>query len=283
MSLLSSLLCLFLSFLFDSFINFLNRGGSNGAGAMPGGFGKRLITATSFAVAIDLSRRRISRFIIMGSEGPSPVAIHITGFKKFHGVAENPTEIIVSNLQDYMKKKGTPKGLILGSCSVLETAGQGALVPLYQTLQSALRNDESEPSHSRRVIWLHFGVNSGASKFAIERQAVNEATFRCADEMGWKPQKIPIVPMDGAISRIRETSFPVEEITKALAMMGYEVTTSNDAGRFVCNYVYYHSLRFAEQYGIKSLFVHVPLFSTIDEETQMQFAASLLEALASVS
>ena len=79
-----------------------------------------------------------------------------------------------------------------------------------------------------------------------------------------------------------QTSLPVEEITKALAAKGYEVMTSDDAGRFVCNYVYYHSLRFSEQNGTKSLFVHVPLFTTIDEETQMQFAASLLEVLATL-
>ncbi|KAG5390577.1 hypothetical protein IGI04_032118 [Brassica rapa subsp. trilocularis] len=42
----------------------------------------------------------------------------------------------------------------------------------------------------------------------------------------------------------------------------------------VCNYVYYHSLRFAEQKGHKSLFVHVPLFSKISEDTQMQFVPS---------
>ncbi|KAK4402099.1 UNVERIFIED_CONTAM: hypothetical protein Scaly_2599900 [Sesamum calycinum] len=218
----------------------------------------------------------------MGSEGPIPaVTIHVTGFKKFHGVAENPTETIVNNLQAYMHKRGLPKGLVLGSCTILETAGHGALVPLYQTLQSAVSQDANVPN-SGRVIWVHFGVNSGATRFAIENQAVNEATFRCPDEMGWKPQKLPIVPADGGISRIRETSLPVEDITKSLAKMGYEVMTSDDAGRFVCNYVYYHSLRFAEQNGIKSLFVHVPLFLTIDEETQMQFAASLLEVLASL-
>lgn len=79
-----------------------------------------------------------------------------------------------------------------------------------------------------------------------------------------------------------QTTLPVEEITKALAKKGYDVMTSDDAGRFVCNYVYYHSLRFAEQNEIKSLFVHVPLFFTIDEETQMQFAASLLELLPTI-
>ncbi|KAK7392111.1 hypothetical protein VNO78_20538 [Psophocarpus tetragonolobus] len=219
----------------------------------------------------------------MGSEAPQAavITVHVTGFKKFHGVSENPTETIVNNLTEYLKKKGLPKGLVIGSCSVLETAGQGALVPLYQLLQSAITSKESESSSSNRIIWLHFGVNSGATRFAIERRAVNEATFRCPDEMGRKPQKEPIVPSDGAITRIRETTLDAEEITKALTNKGYDVMASDDAGRFVCNYVYYHSLRFAEQNGTKSLFVHVPLFSTINEETQMQFAASLLEALAS--
>ncbi|KAF5463269.1 pyrrolidone-carboxylate peptidase 1-like [Juglans microcarpa x Juglans regia] len=219
----------------------------------------------------------------MGSEGPPAVTIYVTGFKKFHGVSENPTETIVGNLKEYVKKKGLPKGLTLGSCSILDTAGQGALAPLYQTLQSAISGVDTKTSNSGRIIWVHFGVNSGATRFALEHQAVNEATFRCPDEMGWKPQKAPIIPADGGISRIRKTSLPVEEVTKALAKMGYEVMTSDDAGRFVCNYVYYHSLRFAEQNGTKSLFVHVPLFLTIDEETQMQFAAALLEVLASLN
>ncbi|KAG9459879.1 hypothetical protein H6P81_004387 [Aristolochia fimbriata] len=216
----------------------------------------------------------------MGSEGPSEVIVHVTGFKKFHGVAENPTETIVSNLKEFMEKKGLPKGLVLGSCRILETAGQGALAPLYQMFESGLN---SKTSNGGRVILVHFGVNSGATRFAIEQQAVNEATFRCPDELGWKPQKVPIVPSDGGISRTRETVLPVNEITKSLAKMGYEVMPSEDAGRFVCNYVYYHSLRFAEQNGVKSLFVHVPLFLTVDEETQMQFAASLLEVLATIN
>ncbi|KAF9621410.1 hypothetical protein IFM89_020932 [Coptis chinensis] len=184
----------------------------------------------------------------MGSEGPSVVTVHVTGFKKFHGVAENPTETIVGNLKDFLEKKGLPKGFILGSCNILETAGQGALDFLYQTLESAVTSTDSDPLSSERVIW-----------------------------------KAPIVPADGSITRTRETTLPVDKITKALEKMGYSVMTSHDAGRFVCNYIYYHSLRFAEQHGIKSLFVHVPLFSTIDEETQMQFAASLLEVLASVN
>uniref|UniRef100_A0A0D9X213 Pyrrolidone-carboxylate peptidase n=3 Tax=Oryzinae TaxID=1648021 RepID=A0A0D9X213_9ORYZ len=219
----------------------------------------------------------------MGSEGPSVITVHITGFKKFHGVAENPTEKIVTNLKSFVEKKALPKNLVLGSCTILETAGQGALGTLYKVLESAIAGRENGPSAQGQI---HFGVNSGATRFALENQAVNEATFRCPDELGWKPQcdcfmqRVPIVPSDGSISRTRETTLPITELTKSLRKTGYDVMPSDDAGRFVCNYVYYHSLRFAEQHGIKSLFVHVPLFLTIDEEVQMHFVASLLEALA---
>ncbi|KAL5197332.1 hypothetical protein ABZP36_000844 [Zizania latifolia] len=216
----------------------------------------------------------------MGSEGPSVVTVHVTGFKKFHGVAENPTEKIVRNLKPFVEKKGLPKNLVLESCTVLEAAGQGALDTLCKVLESAIAERENGSSAHGQVIWIHLGVNSGATRFALENQAVNEATFRCPDELGWKPQRVPIVPSDGSISRTRETTLPVNDLTKSLRKTGYDVMPSDDAGRFVCNYVYYHSLRFAEQHGIKSLFVHVPLFLTIDEEVQMHFIASLLEALA---
>lgn len=90
----------------------------------------------------------------MGSEGPSVITVHVTGFKKFHGVPENPTETIVSNLKGLMQKKGLPKGLVLGSCHILETAGQGAVDSLYQILESAVDGSESNTSNSGKVIWV---------------------------------------------------------------------------------------------------------------------------------
>ena len=55
----------------------------------------------------------------MGLDGPpTQVTVHVTGFKKFHGVSKNPTETIVNNLTEYMVKKGLAKGFVLGSCSI---------------------------------------------------------------------------------------------------------------------------------------------------------------------
>ncbi|XP_010552652.1 PREDICTED: uncharacterized protein LOC104822972 [Tarenaya hassleriana] len=214
----------------------------------------------------------------MGSEGAKGgITINVTGFKKFLGVVENPTERIVNNLKEYTEKRGLPEGVTLGSCTVLETAGEGARPQLYKLLESPVSGSVNS---NQTVVWLHLGVNSGATKFAIERQAVNEAHFRCPDELGWQPQRVPIVSEDGGTSKIKETSCSTEVILKNLKNRGYDIVLSDDAGRFVCNYVYYHSLRFTEQKGHKSLFVHVPLFSRIDENTQMQFVAALMEAIA---
>lgn len=90
----------------------------------------------------------------MGSEGLPAVTIHVTGFKKFHGVAENPTETIVSNLKEYMKKKGMPKDVILGSCSVFEVIGGNIFAPFYQTFQSAINSKDYESSSPGRIIWV---------------------------------------------------------------------------------------------------------------------------------
>ncbi|RZS01995.1 hypothetical protein BHM03_00031956 [Ensete ventricosum] len=174
----------------------------------------------------------------MGSETPSEVAVHITGFGRFHGVPENPTEGIVAGLLDFMQDKGLPQGLRLGSCSVLETAGEGALAPLYRVLESAVPQAGADPG---RVIWVN-------EVFVVALQ----------------------------------TALPVDDIVNALAKRGYLARTSLDAGRFVCNYVYYHSLWLAEQHGFDSLFVHVPPFETINRESQMRFVACLLDVLASL-
>ncbi|KAD4983209.1 hypothetical protein R6Q59_002885 [Mikania micrantha] len=213
----------------------------------------------------------------MGSEGPKSVIIHVTGFKKFNVFATNPTETLVSNLKNHVEKTGLPPGVSLGSCTVLETAGDGALPMLQKLLESSVSSDNS----SKEIVWLHLGLNGGASKIAIEKQAVNEATFSCPDEFGWQPKRLPIVPEDGEITRIRETGCSIDAIVEFLnKIKGCDAMISDDAGRFVCNYVYYHSLRFAENKGHKSLFVHVPPFTRINEETQMQFMVALLEAIA---
>eukprot|EP01018_Ginkgo_biloba_P009619 Gb_25626 [translate_table: standard] len=118
----------------------------------------------------------------MGSEGPPAVSIHITGFKKFHGVAENPTERIVSNLQKYLKKQGVQNESSIRSCSVLETAGDGGLNSLYRLLESALvPNIEplSESNNGERIIWITVSGSRGFVVIVWEQSPVMDSHSIC--------------------------------------------------------------------------------------------------------
>lgn len=90
----------------------------------------------------------------MGSEGPKAITIHVTGFKKFQGVAENPTESLVNNLKDYVERRGLPAGVTLGICTVLEVAGEGAHPQLYQTLESGI--SKTDNASNAQVVWVSF-------------------------------------------------------------------------------------------------------------------------------
>jgi hypothetical protein len=94
---------------------------------------------------------------------------------------------------------------------------------------------------------------------------VNEADFRCADMRGWTPQKQPIIthaqpclytpidthklvrPISGGCAHVRLGEWlravcavlwcgGVCQVCE-LSQEGWPVTTSDDAGRYVCNWV----------------------------------------------
>jgi pyroglutamyl-peptidase len=58
------------------------------------------------------------------------------------------------------------------------------------------------------------------------------------------------------------------------------VAESDDAGRFICNYLYYLSLKQFKDAGRGvSLFVHVPSFETLPQEQHLAFARDLLDTI----
>jgi len=67
-------------------------------------------------------------------------------------------------------------------------------------------------------------------------------------------------------------------------MEGQPVQKSEDAGDYICNYIYYQSLEKCQGCDdISTLFVHVPTFATLSEEKQQQCLYKLLEGLRAVN
>jgi len=154
-------------------------------------------------------------------------------------------------------------------------------------------------------VWVHFGVDSKATEFRLENRAANDASFRIPDQKGWQPQGEAIVkgapvslcttlPIDHLVSRLSAPSSPVADVkcpsdtslvgtTKAAAAgKAVPVRRSEDAGRFVCNWIYYQSLWRSANSTTQSLFVHVPPHSVADLAAQQEFTIRLFNELSNL-
>mmetsp|Transcript_42215 Transcript_42215/g.68478 ORF Transcript_42215/g.68478 Transcript_42215/m.68478 type:complete len:245 (+) Transcript_42215:56-790(+) len=216
---------------------------------------------------------------------PPKTIFHVTGFGKFQTCTSNPTQTIIEGLRTRLVAKPLPPGCIVASLNVLETSGESALSTLREIFQLKSETDTeplpqtqtlSSEQEGETVVLVHLGVDSSSSRFSLELQGKNEANFRCADEQGWQPIQQLIVPSHKSLEHCLRTSIPVYKLRDRLKAQGFNVEVSDDAGKFVCNFTYYHSLCMSQQTRGHSLFVHVPLFTTIEADVQFLFIRSLL-------
>lgn len=209
---------------------------------------------------------------------------YLTGFSRFHNVPVNPTEEVANYLPSYLHKFPLSKGAVLVDTRVLKVSAQ--------TTRAAVESMHSEFDHHplqqikspdlvrRRRVVLHLGVNAVAKRFQLEIQARNEATFSCPDELGWAPIKREIDSNLGDLTATCTTSLRVPAIVRELCDRGFDVEQSTDAGRFVCNWTYFHSLARAKHNGTHVLFVHVPPAKVISVEKQTHFIRELMDVIA---
>ena len=201
----------------------------------------------------------------------------VTGFGKFPGVPANPTEVLVNGLRSQGKADdgdGEPKRFL--SCEVLKVSAK----TVSDHLQELERLLDGKAGGSKFVV-VHFGVDVCACRFKLEKRAINEADFRLPDEDGFQPRGAPVVSSTSDLEACLHTRVDVEGVSERLRQDGFDVQVSHDAGRYVCNYTYFSSLkRFENHEALYSLFVHVPSFHAIDAPTQAKFVDKLFERLA---
>eukprot|EP00884_Botryococcus_braunii_P019923 jgi/Botrbrau1/6614/Bobra.104_2s0003.2 len=159
---------------------------------------------------------------------------------------------------------------------------------------------------------VHLGVDAHGKAFKLETRAFNEATFRVPDEDGYQPSHMKIDETCSE-SKALHTDLLLSSLEEKLWQQQHKVCLSGDAGRFLCNFIYYKSLQQAQARcqgergttdvpdgvvlqsaaqrdannvveGVRwhSLFVHVPPFALIDKEDQLRFLGDLLDQLSKV-
>ncbi|KAK9843535.1 hypothetical protein WJX81_007794 [Elliptochloris bilobata] len=141
----------------------------------------------------------------------------VTGFGKFRGVDQNPSQALVQALQAHIIERG--KG-IAGGAQVLVASILTVSAKYVDAWLAALVEELPQfISDTDELVLLHFGVDDKCEvDLKLEARAYNEATFRVPDESGWQPQGEPI-DRDDAHAAL-ETDLPVGMLAGSLRAAG---------------------------------------------------------------
>ena len=161
-------------------------------------------------------------------------------------------------------------------CRTLEVSVKATKAALEQVRRS-VEEERARVSGDVHVLYLHFGVHEGATGFNLERKAFNEADF-ALDVQGYSADHEPINAKQG-VEFHYTSNLPLEALALAASAAGYPCEVSNDAGRYLCNYVYFSSLMKCARKDEDALFVHVPPVRCIAIEKQLEFAKFLIKEL----
>lgn len=179
--------------------------------------------------------------------------ILVTGFGSFPGVPANPTETLIERLAAAPEKLAA-----LGDVTTaLLQVEYGSLPARLAELGAAVEPD----------VAIHFGVSRSARGFTIEQVARNRVCTVKPDNAGFTPSLAFVREGSGDLA----TSLPTDAMLAGLTREGLPAERSDDAGDYLCNYLFFLSRGGQASHFTPALsgFVHVPPFdtTTLDGET----------------
>ncbi len=174
----------------------------------------------------------------------------VTGFGPFRDVVDNPSARLVRRLEVQAGTLRADLGLDL-VCRVWPVDWRQVPRLLAQVLRA------ETPDFS-----VHFGFSATARGFQLEAGARN-LTCREADCAG---RRAPARQVSAGAPVRLVTGVDLDMIERRLVRCGVPVSRSQDAGRYLCNYLYFQALRAWHMAGAgprgagtgAALFVHMP-------------------------
>ena len=182
----------------------------------------------------------------------------ITGFGPFADFNQNPSEMLLFDLIRELDK----------------TKYKLAILPVsYKRVNDWLKVNLNE---SFKLV-VHFGLSAKNDEIKLETTAKNEC--------GSQPDVDNVILDVVSVAELPklETDLDLKKIKTLLSKEGIKAAISNDAGNYLCNYVYFKTLeKFHEMNEKKkSVFVHIPPAENLNSEDLKNFALKLLELLES--
>ena len=79
------------------------------------------------------------------------------------------------------------------------------------------------------------------------------------------------IELQGSFQDSYKTNFDYNYIKKQLELNNYNVLISNNAGKYLCNNIYYHGLKYINKHRLKNkiIFIHIPDINNITDITNL--------------
>ncbi|QKV18387.1 pyroglutamyl-peptidase I [Oricola thermophila] len=151
------------------------------------------------------------------------VRLLVTGFEPFPGAPVNPTERLVRHFENEPPLADEDVACRFAVLPV----DYGQAIPALERVSAVFRPH----------VAVHFGLAREARGFRLERRARTGIGADIPDNAGNRPGRCEIRAGRGHVP----SGLPLNAMEAALRDAGHAVEWSDDAGGYLCNYVFFHS------------------------------------------
>ena len=194
------------------------------------------------------------------------INIYLTGYGPFRTIKENPSEKVANFLFENKYRLNTKNTSILYK-QIFQVTTEDVDNNIDKLFNFVAKNNVDKKTLH---IIVSFGVAQNRLVNTIERLGKNYIYDLIKDKK--IDEKIP----DDIFSKN-----PVKNIVKGIQKMNdIQCKYSNDAGTFLCNYIYFNTLRkYLNDDNVCSFFIHIPMLENYDLNKHEQFFMNFISVL----
>lgn len=215
------------------------------------------------------------------------IYLYLTGFGVFGGGDENPTELLINEVNNNKNKLFNTKYTCIKYAEVYEVNSK-CVNEKFTLLQNEIEQSMQKNNDNHNILYviINYGLNAIANEMQIETNAVN-----CINEY---PYKNPfdddnnnecIIPIDASydLTHSITSKINIPLLIQTLQNINkndkVNVIQSFDAGTYLCNYLMYKSINFSYMNdNVLATFVHIPLRNVLSLEDNIILLKKLIEA-----
>jgi len=193
--------------------------------------------------------------------------IYLTGFGPYEEIKNNPTEKLVDNLFQNKSEYETSKTKI-EFCETFEVTVDYINKNFKHIVNSV--NQYNKNKNELHLI-ISYGLFVDGTEINIETQSTN-----FINDGNKIKQKIDKNVKEKYIKSLTDVENIVQIINKENKS---NCSVSNDAGDYLCNYIYYKTIEFCKKNeNVISIFIHIPVLEKINFEKTLSFFKESINA-----